>query len=84
MLFRSLGARLVSVIDAWDAMTSNRPYRPAMSKSAAVAELRRQAGTQFDPKAVDPFLRVIERLEREGVPTTEAGLAEAVASGASA
>jgi hypothetical protein len=66
-----LGARLVSVIDAWDAMTSNRPYRPAMAKSAAIAELRRQAGTQFEPRIVDSFVRVVERLEREGVPVTE-------------
>jgi hypothetical protein len=66
-----LGARIVQVIDAWDAMTSNRPYRKAMSKAAAMAELRRNAGTQFDPKLVDLFLRVIDRLEREGVATTE-------------
>lgn len=66
-----LGARIVQVVDAWDAMTSDRPYRKAMSKSAAVTELRRQAGTQFDPKIVETFLKVIERLEREGVATTE-------------
>lgn len=66
-----LGARLVAVIDAWDAMTSDRPYRKAMTKTAAIAELRRQAGTQFDPKLVDVFLRALERLDREGVPTTE-------------
>ena len=66
-----LGARIVQIIDAWDAMTSDRPYRKAMPKSAAITELRRQAGTQFDPKLVDIFLRVIDRLEREGVPTTE-------------
>jgi hypothetical protein len=66
-----LGARVVAIIDAWDAMTSDRTYRKAMAKSAAIAELRRQAGTQFDPKLVDAFLRVIDRLEREGIPTTE-------------
>jgi HD-GYP domain-containing protein (c-di-GMP phosphodiesterase class II) len=60
-----LAARLVGVIDAWDAMTSERPYRAAMPTAAAVAELRRQAGTQFDPKMVDSFLRVVDRLERE-------------------
>src|SRR5204863_1680645 len=64
-----LGARIVQVIDAWDAMTSDRPYRQAMPKPAAVAELRRQAGTQFDPKLVELFLRVIDRLDREGIPT---------------
>jgi HD-GYP domain-containing protein (c-di-GMP phosphodiesterase class II) len=66
-----LGARIVQIIDAWDAMTSDRPYRKAMPKTAAVAELRAQAGTQFDPKLVDLFLRVIDRLDREGAPITE-------------
>jgi len=66
-----LGARLVAVIDAWDAMTSDRPYRKALSRTAAIAELRRAAGTQFDSKIVDAFLRVLERLDREGVSTTE-------------
>jgi HD-GYP domain-containing protein (c-di-GMP phosphodiesterase class II) len=66
-----LGARLVQILDAWDAMTSDRPYRKAMPKSAAITELRRQAGSQFDPKLVELFLRVQDRLEREGIPTTE-------------
>lgn len=66
-----LGARIVQILDAWDAMTSDRPYRKAMARAAAIAELRRQAGTQFDPKLVDLFLRVIDRLDREGIPTTE-------------
>ena len=52
-------------------MTSDRPYRKAMTKAAAITELRRQAGTQFDPKLAELFLRVIDRLEREGIPTTE-------------
>ena len=66
-----LGARLVQILDAWDAMTSNRSYRKAMPKTAAIAELRRQEGIQFDPKLTELFLRVIDRLEREGIPTTE-------------
>jgi HD-GYP domain-containing protein (c-di-GMP phosphodiesterase class II) len=65
-----LGARIVQILDAWDAMTSDRPYRKAMPRAAAIAELRRQAGTQFDPKLVDLFLRVVDRLDREGIPTT--------------
>jgi hypothetical protein len=73
-----LGARIVQIIDAWDAMTSDRPYRKAMTKTAAIAELRRQEGTQFDPKLVELFLRVLERLEREGVPTTEQKVGAAV------
>lgn len=58
-----LGARIVSIIDAWDAMTSDRAYRKAMPTSVAVSELRRQAGAQFDPRLVDVFLRSIDRSE---------------------
>lgn len=55
-----LEARVVAVADAWDAMTSNRPYRAAMSREAAILELKRGAGTQFDPLVVDAFLQVLE------------------------
>jgi HD-GYP domain-containing protein (c-di-GMP phosphodiesterase class II) len=75
-----LGARIVQIIDAWDAMTSDRPYRKAMPKAAAIAELRRQEGTQFDPKFVEIFLRVVDRLEREGVPTTEQSVEKPLAA----
>jgi len=51
-------ARVVAVADAFDAMTSVRPYRPAAGTEAAVAELERCAGTQFDPDVVLSFLRV--------------------------
>ncbi|MDD5656405.1 MAG: HD-GYP domain-containing protein [Elusimicrobia bacterium] len=53
-----MGARMVAVIDAWDAMRSDRPYRKALSREAATAELRRCAGTQFDPKIVEAFLKI--------------------------
>jgi two-component system cell cycle response regulator len=49
-------ARIVAVCDAFDAMTSNRPYRPALPHEEALAELRRCAGTQFDPTIVAAFL----------------------------
>ena len=55
-----VGARMVAVIDAWDAMRSDRPYRKALTRDAAVTELRRCAGTQFDPKIVEAFLRIEE------------------------
>ena len=45
-----LGARVVAVCDAFDAMTTNRPYRQRIGEPAALAELRRCAGTQFDPR----------------------------------
>jgi diguanylate cyclase (GGDEF)-like protein/PAS domain S-box-containing protein len=51
-----LGARIISVCDAYDAMTSDRPYRPAMSGERAVQELHRCAGTQFDPSVVQAFV----------------------------
>ena len=55
-----LGARIVAVLDTFDAMTSDRPYRKAMQLSQAIAELRRCAGTQFDPGVVDAFITVLE------------------------
>ena len=56
-----LGARIIAVVDAYDAMTSRRPYRKAYSREEAVAELKKNIGTQFDGKVVEAFLRVIER-----------------------
>jgi diguanylate cyclase (GGDEF)-like protein len=55
-----LGARIIAVCDAYDAMTTTRPYRKAMSDDAAMAELRRCAGSQFDPEVVDSFCRSLE------------------------
>jgi two-component system cell cycle response regulator len=51
-----LGARIVFVCDAYAAMTNDRCYKPAMSQADAHAELRRNAGTQFDPAVVEAFL----------------------------
>ena len=51
-----LGARIIAVVDAFDAMTTSRPYRSALPADAAVAELQRQSGRQFDPRVVDAFL----------------------------
>ena len=54
-------ARIFSVVDAFDAITSDRPYRPAQTVSAAMEEIRRMAGSQFDPAIVEEFLRIPER-----------------------
>ncbi|MEW5920367.1 MAG: HD domain-containing phosphohydrolase, partial [Bacillota bacterium] len=47
-----------SVADAYDAMTSNRPYRRAHTAEEAIEELRRGTGRQFDPRVVEAFLRI--------------------------
>jgi putative nucleotidyltransferase with HDIG domain len=56
-----LGAKIVSVADAFDAMTSKRVYRDAMSVEKAVEELRRCSGTQFDPQIVEALVKVLRR-----------------------
>lgn len=53
-----LGARAFAISDTYDAMTSARPYRKALDHAAAVAELRKQSGTQFDPRMVEAFLAI--------------------------
>jgi HD-GYP domain-containing protein (c-di-GMP phosphodiesterase class II) len=57
-----LGSRIIAVCDAYDAMTSPRPYRHRLSADDALAELRRCAGTQFDPLVVDAFCAVWQRI----------------------
>lgn len=53
-----LGARILAVADAFDAMTSDRPYRSAMSAEEALSEIKRCTGTQFDPAVVVAFLKI--------------------------
>jgi len=52
-----LAARLFSVVDVWDALTSDRPYRQAWTHEKAKLYIQEQAGTQFEPKIVEAFLR---------------------------
>ncbi len=53
-----VGARIVSIVDAYEAMIAGRPYREAISHEEAIAELHRQAGVQFDPELVEVFADV--------------------------
>jgi HD-GYP domain-containing protein (c-di-GMP phosphodiesterase class II) len=56
-------SRIIAVADAYEAMTSNRPYRKSMSKKNAIKEIKRNSGTQFDPAIVNVFLKVVKRLD---------------------
>lgn len=58
------GARIVSACDAYGAMTNTRPYRAALRHDAALAELDRHAGTQFDPDVVDALIGIVRMPER--------------------
>jgi HD-GYP domain-containing protein (c-di-GMP phosphodiesterase class II) len=60
-----LGARIFAVVDTFDAMTSDRPYRAALSITAAREEIRRCGGTQFDPQVAEAFLSIDDCKWRE-------------------
>jgi len=59
-----VGARIIAICDAYDAMISNRPYSKAKSTDDALIELRRCAGTQFDPAIVPVFEQIITERAR--------------------
>lgn len=63
----SIGARIINVADAYYAMITDRPYRRALEKDKAIAEIRKNAGSQFDPEVVEVFLSIINQ---EGSDTT--------------
>jgi HD-GYP domain-containing protein (c-di-GMP phosphodiesterase class II) len=59
----SIQARMIALADAYDAMTSKRPYRETMTKEQALAEIRKFSGTQFDPTLAETFIQMILRKE---------------------
>lgn len=59
-----IGARIIAVADTFDAMTSSRPYRAALSREVAIEEIRNNAITQFDPQIVASFLEVMEEANK--------------------
>ena len=67
-----IAARIVFACDAYNAMTTDRPYRAAMTREAAVAELRANTGTQFDPKVVTALIKVVEHGVPVAVTTSDA------------
>jgi putative nucleotidyltransferase with HDIG domain len=56
------GARIMAVADAFEAMVYGRPYRERMNIASAIKEIKKKSGTQFDPKVVEAFLRVIKKI----------------------
>jgi putative nucleotidyltransferase with HDIG domain len=60
-----LGARILAVVDCYDALTSDRPYRPAMCREEAVAILRERRGTMYDPEVVDTFLTRLDTVTED-------------------
>jgi diguanylate cyclase (GGDEF)-like protein/putative nucleotidyltransferase with HDIG domain len=60
-----LGARILSIVDYFDALTSDRPYHKAMSEDAALALLQQEAGKALDPRVVDMFVMMLPKLREE-------------------
>ena len=58
-----MSARIVAVADTYDALTTDRPYRKAMGKEAAVEEMKRCSGTQLDKEVVKAFIQAYEKGE---------------------
>jgi putative nucleotidyltransferase with HDIG domain len=65
-----IGARILSVVDCFDALTSDRPYRRSMSHAEALDILRERRGTMYDPHVVDTFIRVYRDIEVIGADQT--------------
>ena len=55
-----LAARIVSIVDVWDALSTSRPYKPAYGQDEVRALLRKGAGTRFDPQLVELFFEILD------------------------
>ncbi len=66
-------ARIISVADTYDAMTTDRPYRKRLTRSEALKEIRNHSGSQFDPTVAEAFLAVMEREPGPGAMENQAG-----------
>ena len=64
-----LGARILSVVDCFDALTSDRPYRPALSDADALAIIQKERGAKFDPSVVDKFMQVQREIAPIATPS---------------
>ncbi|MGE5300241.1 MAG: HD domain-containing phosphohydrolase [Acidobacteriota bacterium] len=64
----SIGARIINVVDAYYAITTDRPYRRALPKDNAITEIKKNAGSQFDPEVVEMFLSIIGEEVSEAAP----------------
>ncbi len=60
-----LSARIFSVVDVWDALTSDRPYRPAWTREKALEYIKEQAGHHFDPQIAERFLELLQEFSKE-------------------
>ena len=74
-----LEARIINCCDSWNAMRTDRRYRPALSREAALAELTRCTGTQFDPRVVQALISVLEEEHASGSPAIEPAATPALA-----
>ena len=64
-------ARIITVADTFDAMTTDRPYRKRLTRSEALEEIKRHSGSQFDPAVAEAFLALMKREQGRGAPEPE-------------
>jgi HD-GYP domain-containing protein (c-di-GMP phosphodiesterase class II) len=72
-----LAARIVAIVDVWDALSSERPYKPAYSQAKVRELLKKSRGTHFDPELLDLFLRVLDEEGDEMLEIVEASAVRA-------